>query len=246
VHCCGEVVIEIGKGWELRSGPYQIALDNVASVDVVITDTPYSARTHKGHDRAVAQTNVGDDPIDDSERRAITYAAWDASDVDTFAQLWGERCKGWICAMSDNVLAEPWRTSLEEQGRCGFAPLPCVIPGMTVRLQGDGPSSWCVWLNVARPRREPYSKWGTLPGEYRATSDRGHIGGKPLAMMRAIVRDYSKRGDLICDPCAGWATTGLAALLEGRRFIGAEADPDTFRKAVARLRKGYTPTFDFG
>jgi hypothetical protein len=28
--------------------------------------------------------------------------------------------------------------------------------------------------------------------------------------------------------------------------LRAERDPETFRKAVARLRRGYTPTFDFG
>ena len=64
--------------------------------------------------------------------------------------------------------------------------------------------------------------------------------------MRAIVRDYSEPGDLVCDPCAGGGTTLLAAVIEGRRAIGAERDPDTFAKAVARLRRGYTPCFDFG
>ena len=58
--------------------------------------------------------------------------------------------------------------------------------------------------------------------------------------MRAIVRDYSEPGDLVVDPCAGGGTTLLAAVMEGRRAIGAEMDPATFDKAVARLRKGYT------
>ena len=43
----------------------------------------------------------------------------------------------------------------------------------------------------------------------------------PLALMGAIVRDYSKRGDLICDPCAGMATTAVAADMFGRLFVGA-------------------------
>jgi site-specific DNA-methyltransferase (adenine-specific) len=58
--------------------------------------------------------------------------------------------------------------------------------------------------------------------------------------MRAVIRDYSRTGDLVCDPCAGGATTLLAAAMEGRRAIGAEMDPETFRKAVKRLRKGWT------
>jgi len=38
-------------------------------------------------------------------------------------------------------------------------------------------------------------------------------------------------------------TTLLAAVIEGRRAIGAERDPATFAKAVARLRRGFTPAF---
>lgn len=49
--------------------------------------------------------------------------------------------------------------------------------------------------------------------------------------------------DLVCDPCAGGATTLLAAAIEGRRAIGAERDPATFASAQRRLACGYTPTF---
>jgi site-specific DNA-methyltransferase (adenine-specific) len=66
-------------------------------------------------------------------------------------------------------------------------------------------------------------------------------GGKPLWLMRAIVRDYTRPGDLVCDPCAGGATTLLAAAMEGRRAVGAEMDPVTFEKASKRLAQGYTP-----
>ena len=60
--------------------------------------------------------------------------------------------------------------------------------------------------------------------------------------MRALVRDYSRPGDLVCDPCAGGATTLIAAALEGRRAIGAELDPETYALACARIeRTALTP-----
>jgi site-specific DNA-methyltransferase (adenine-specific) len=59
--------------------------------------------------------------------------------------------------------------------------------------------------------------------------------------MRAIIRDYTRPGDLIVDPCAGGATTLLAAAIEGRRCIGSEMDPETYAKAVRRLEAGWTP-----
>ncbi|MBK8173162.1 MAG: hypothetical protein IPK60_22905 [Sandaracinaceae bacterium] len=59
--------------------------------------------------------------------------------------------------------------------------------------------------------------------------------------MRAIVRDYTRPGDLVCDPCFGGCTTGLASMLEGRRFVGAEMDPKHFEIARKRLARGWTP-----
>lgn len=231
-----------GPGWWIYCGDYREAfeaLDESCPVGAVITDPPYGSRTHRGND------DVGNGR-DNAERRALSYSHWSPSDVRDFADFWHARIDGWIAAMSCSDLSRAWRDHLEAAGRCGFAPLPCVIRGMTVRMQGDGPSSWSVSLNVARPRREPFLKWGTLPGEYRDTPDRlGHIGGKPLGMMRAIVRDYSRPGDVVIDPCAGGGTTLLAAVVEGREALGAEVDPETFDKAVARLRKGYTPSFGF-
>ena len=81
--------------------------------------------------------------------------------------------------------------------------------------------------------------WGSLPGAYvTSTAEKRAIkGGKPIALMRALVRDYSRPGDLVCDPCAGGATTLIAAALEGRRAIGAELDPKTFALACARIER---------
>ena len=239
----------------LRLGDYRETLADVEP-DAVITDPPYGARTHAGHNAGVSGTKSAkggraarrageletqDAWIDGSQRQTLSYGEWCGAHVAAFAG-WAAQCRGWVCVMSCDGLAPYYRARLEAGGRCGFAPLPIVIPGMTVRLMGDGPSSWSVSLNVARPRGAPFSKWGTLPGYYCAPREAGHIGGKPLAIMRAIVRDYSRPGDLVCDPCAGGATTLIAAALEGRRAIGAELDPDTYEKACARIeRTALTP-----
>jgi site-specific DNA-methyltransferase (adenine-specific) len=69
----------------------------------------------------------------------------------------------------------------------------------------------------------------------------GVRGAKSVATMRAIIRDYTRPGDLIVDPYAGGGTTLLAAVIEGRRAIGAEMDPETFKKARRRLEAGFTP-----
>jgi len=141
--------------------------------------------------------------------------------------------------MCDTDLITPWRDALSSAGLYAFAPVPCVITGMTCRLTGDGPSSWAVYLVVARTKAA--HKWGTLPGAYVVSPEheRGaaRIGGKPLPLMQQIVRDYSRPGMLVADPCAGHATTLVAALQAGRRVWGAECDPAAHAAAMQRLER---------
>ena len=75
--------------------------------------------------------------------------------------------------------------------------------------------------------------WGTLPGAYvgdRSPSSSGGR-GKPPWLNHAIVRDYSRPGDLVCDPMAGWGGFLAAAAALDRRAIGAEMDRAAFELA---------------
>lgn len=44
----------------------------------------------------------------------------------------------------------------------------------------------------------------------------------PVAVPQRLIKALSKEGDIVFDPFAGVASTGVAAALEKRRFIGAE------------------------
>ena len=233
---------------DLRQGRYQDVLQDVVC-DAVICDPPYSARTHEGYDDGARfadeygfaqRSNGGVDRY--RARRTIDYGQWTEADIAEFVTFWAARCHGWFVCLSDNILCPLWRSAFESFGLTGFQPVPILIPGMTVRFAGDGPSSWAVYANVARPKA--LHKWGTLPGGYYVKQEKTTaVGGKPIAAMNAIIRDYSRPGDLICDPCAGGATTLIAAATQGRCAVGAEMDPDTFKKAQARIANGYTPDF---
>jgi site-specific DNA-methyltransferase (adenine-specific) len=243
---------------DLRLGKWEDVLGDV-ECDAIISDPPYSKRTHEGHDGAVDELRLAGEEkrmrvdrrngavysVGVSRRRAIDYGHWTQSDVNAFIDAWAPRNRGWFVCMSDHLLCPAYEAAYDRHGLTTFAPVGILIPGMTVRMAGDGPSSWMLYANVARPKR--LSKWGTLPGGYTGgPGERVHIGGKPLWLMRALVRDYSRRGDLICDPCAGAGTTLLAAATEGRRAVGAEFDPKTHALAMKRIQSGYTPTLDLG
>ena len=66
---------------------------------------------------------------------------------------------------------------------------------------------------------------------------------KPLDWLRAIVRAWTSPGDLVLDLYAGLAPMARACLLEGRRYVGAEVDPERHRKGMERLHRaaGVTP-----
>lgn len=243
--------IETGPGWELRLGRWQDVLSDV-KCDALITDPPYGARTHAKQFHGRRKCSATSDKW--ATTRGIEYKAIDSGDVSELAKL--APVDGWCVAFTSHDLVPAHTEHLEALGRYVFAPLPVVMRGMNVRLAGDGPSSWCVWCVVSRPRSGRCVKWGTLPGAYvgnpfdvgantrtdvRNAANGGFPGIKPLWLMRAIVRDYSRPGDLVCDPYAGSGTTLLAAVMEGRRAIGAEMDEGRFEIALKRLRGGYTP-----
>jgi hypothetical protein len=209
---------------DLRLGRWEDVLADVDEVDLLCTDPPFSERTHKGHD--VSET-IGD-------RRGLGYGFWSPADVFAFVDAWYERVIGWFVAMTDHMLAPHFEAALAERGRYVFPPLPFVSPGSRVRLAGDGPSCWTTQVVVARPKSREFASWGTLPGAYVFAPERGLVvaGGKPHAFCRALIRDYSRPGDLVCDPCAGGGNVLRAAIAEGRRAIGAEMDPETHSKAI--------------
>lgn len=58
---------------------------------------------------------------------------------------------------------------------------------------------------------------------------------KPLELMRWLVRLITPPGGLVLDPFAGSGSTGCAAVLEGRQFIGIEREARFVPIAEARL-----------
>lgn len=227
-HCPWERLAEIA---ELRSSPL---VDARGGIDALITDAPYSARTHAGHDRGTRTTNEGG--ADGAERRELDYPPWSAADVDRFVDRWAPLVRGWFVSITDDALAPAWRAALERHDRLSFQPLPCVIRGMTVRQRGDGPSSWATYAIVARPRNAEFARWGTLPGAYVGPREACEVvGGKPLWLLDAIVGDYTRPGDLVVDPCCGSGTTLAAALRRGRLAIGGDVDREHAEIAARRV-----------
>ena len=56
--------------------------------------------------------------------------------------------------------------------------------------------------------------------------------------MAEIIEKHTADGALICDPFLGVGTTGKAAILLGRRFIGLDTDATALADTAERLPRG--------
>ena len=61
-----------------------------------------------------------------------------------------------------------------------------------------------------------------------------HPTQKPLALLERIVLSSTKSGDVILDPFVGSGTTGIAAIIHGRTFIGIDFEKSYLDLAIKR------------
>ena len=62
-----------------------------------------------------------------------------------------------------------------------------------------------------------------------------HPTQKPVELMEYLIRTYSNSGEVVLDNCMGSGTTGVAAVMSGRNFIGIEMDQEYYEIAKKRI-----------
>ena len=63
-----------------------------------------------------------------------------------------------------------------------------------------------------------------------------HSNEKPVPLMADLIESSTVRGDLVVDPCAGSGSTGVAAVLEGRRCFLVEINRADAELCVRRVQ----------
>lgn len=208
---------------------------------VTITDPPYSEHVHSCSMRGASkwrgpialERDLGFDALTDDVREAV---------ADEIARLTAR----WALVFSDTESDHLWRASFERAGmeyvRTAFWHKLTGTPQFT----GDRPAVACEAITICHQRGRKRWNGGGKQGLYafqtamdrpgRHEDPRVHTTQKPLALMEALVRDFTDPGELICDPFAGSGTTGVACKRLGRRFIGWERDPKYHAIAERRIR----------
>ena len=219
-----------------------------ASVDAVITDPPYSSGGAFRGDRTndVHAKYVRSDSVSGNALGAFTGDSRDQRGYEYWTALWLGECLRITRPGGVAALFTDWRQ----------------LPVTTDAMQAGG-FSWRGLVPWTKPNPRPqsgrfaaqceYVVWGSrgvmpidytlpsLPGFFQANAprDREHITQKPLSVMRELVKIVPE-GGVVLDPFAGSGTTGVAAVLEHRRFIGVEMTEHYAAVAAARLAEAET------
>lgn len=78
-----------------------------------------------------------------------------------------------------------------------------------------------------------------FPGQQARNEGKHHPTQKPVALMEYLIKTYTNPGDTVLDNCMGSGTTGVAAVRNGRFFVGMELDPGYFQIAQDRIQREF-------
>lgn len=215
-----------------------------ASVDLLLTDPPYSSGGMTTKDR-----------IRSPHRKYVLSESASGNALPSFSGDCRDQVGYWFWVSL--WLSEGLRL-VKPGGIAGLFTDWRQLPVTVAALQAGG----FIWRGILpwhKPGSRPtqgrfanaceYLAWGTAgprpltgatyPGFISCVTPnskiRTHIAQKPEALMAALVA-IAPPGGVVLDPFMGSGTTGVAALKSGRRFIGGEVDAGTFTDACEKLR----------
>lgn len=185
---------------------------------VVITDPPYSARTH-----TQAKTNKGKG----HGTKALDFPPIDHDELSRIMAECGRVSPSWVIATMDYRDAFLFDVEPPEgltMKRVGVWVKTNPMP----QISADRPAQG--WESIAYMHQANLkSEWngGGKHGNFvtKTVQNMGHPTVKPESIIRQFIEWFTEPGDTVIDPFAGSGTTLIAARDLGRKAIGCELDP---------------------
>src|SRR5687767_10922650 len=134
--------------FDVRHGRWQDVLADVGRVQSIISDAPYSPRTHAGYRSGGCSAGTISE-----QSGIIDYPALTIAEVKEFVGFWVPRVDNWIVVFGDHKTQAWWADELDAAGMYVFAPVPYIRRDAPPRFSGDGPQRSAEWLTVARHKR---------------------------------------------------------------------------------------------
>jgi site-specific DNA-methyltransferase (adenine-specific) len=204
-------------------------------VDHVITDPPYSENTHQ-----MAKTNKGAG----HGTKLVTFDSLSGEEFDKFMGLCLGVAYEWVIATCDYKHAARFYDH-PRFVRLGAWVKPNPMPQISADRPGQGFETVLI-LHAGAVAKKWNRGGGAGVWTFPVNTASEVPTQKPLALLMALVEDFTEPGQSILDPCMGSGTTGVAALALGRTFVGMEQDEGRFSIACRRIEQAYKqrPLFD--
>ena len=214
----------------LWHGDCREVLPTLERFDAVITDPPYSDKTHDN-----AKSNAGGG----SGVKAIDFKAIDFKAIDGLLDDCAGLTDGWVIANMD------WRHIAQLE----FSPnkhFELVRFGVWVKtnpmpqISADRPANGWDGIAYLYPHGKK-KQWGGGGSHGNwigpVITDGNHPTGKPVQMVISWLTRFTVRGHAVLDPFMGSGTTGVACVQLGRKFTGIERERKYFDIACERISR---------
>ena len=248
----------LAEGVEIHLGDSREITPQIGLVDMIFTDPPYGHNNNNGdlihriEDAIPGRRKRGDDgsavydprPIaNDGPEAAHELAQWLFDIAPKVLRAGG--CCCCCCCGGGGPDPQFARWALMMDGPLDFKQMIVWDKGpmgmgwhyrrsYETVLVGQKPGAACKWYdesdrieNIIRPGYLGISK--IIP---KATD---HPTPKPPELARHFIRLHTKPGERVFDPFTGGGSSGVAAVLEGRGFVGIEIDQTWFDLACRRI-----------
>jgi site-specific DNA-methyltransferase (adenine-specific) len=187
------------------------------SIDMVLTDPPYGIGEARGKNK--------------SRGKLATAKDYGVSNWDD--EIPSEEYFKEIIRISKNQVIFGGNYFIEHLSNS-----PCWIVWDKDNGNSDFADCELAWTSFKTAVRKFKWKWqGMLQEDMKNKDVRVHPTQKPIELMRWILENYSKEGDIVLDPFLGSGTTARACKDLNRDYIGIEISPEYCEIARKRLRQ---------
>ena len=205
------------------------------AVDLVLTDPPYktTSRGNAGNSGGMLQKDIN--------KSGMVFKHNSISIGDYSDELFRVLKSGGHCyVMTNNKNLQEMINTLTATG---FHFIKCLIWDKGNKIMGQYYMSqfeYIIFLRKGKGVR--INNCGTsdlisIPNKKTKCDDGKnlHDTEKPVELMKLLIENSSKPNDIVLDPFMGVGSTGIAANLSGREFIGIELDETYFKVAQERI-----------
>lgn len=208
-------------GVRLYLGDAADILPRLERFDAIVCDPPFGIGEAAGKNKSRSKLAVAQDFGDD---------AWDDQPVsqELIQQMLG--MSKYQCIFGGNYYALP--------------PTSCWLVWDKLNFESDFADCELCWTNLKKAVRRLQLRSAGMIRDWN--EPRIHPCQKPIEVMRWVLSHLPKDVVTVCDPFMGVASTGLACIRNGLRFVGVERETKYFQMACDRINAEFarTPLFD--